>query len=99
LDVEVIRLAGTHKLKSEGKDGRPRFTELTIGFALCLGPEGFVVWQAWGDEEIGYYLNEYVERGRAKIHDWAQGEIMMAALEGVMASAVSPLFPLSGGRS
>lgn len=99
LDVEVIRLAGTHKLKSEGKDGRPRFTELTIGFALCLWPEGFVVWQAWGDEEIGYYLNEYVERGRAKIHDWAQGEIMMAALEGVMASAVSPLFPLSGGRS
>jgi len=99
LDVEVIRLAGTHKLKTEGKDGRPRFTELSIGFALCLGQEGFAVWQAWGDEEIGCYLDQYVEKGRANIHDWAQGEIMMAALEGVMASTVSPLGPLIGRLS
>lgn len=37
-------------------------------FVLGIGPEGMIVWQAWG--EHGYRLDEWIARGGAKIRSW-----------------------------
>ncbi|KAJ9663605.1 hypothetical protein H2201_005566 [Coniosporium apollinis] len=49
-----------------------QYFEFSHVFVVGVGPEGVIVWQAWGKH--GYRLDEYLGRNGARIRDWKEAE-------------------------
>ncbi|KAK3632884.1 hypothetical protein LTR56_016063 [Elasticomyces elasticus] len=62
VDVHIFELAAKHKAD--------KFTSLAHSFAIGIGPEGVVLWQAWG--EHGYSLDQYIKRDGARLRTWQE---------------------------
>jgi hypothetical protein len=41
-------------------------------FTIGVGPEGVIIWQAWGKH--GYRLDEYLNNGHGRIRDWSEAD-------------------------
>ena len=39
---------------------------------MGIGPEGVIVWQAWGKH--GYRLDEYLDGGHARLRSWDEAD-------------------------
>ncbi|KAK5682446.1 hypothetical protein LTS10_005574 [Elasticomyces elasticus] len=62
VDVHIFELAAKRKADS--------FTSFAHSFAIGIGPEGVIVWQAWG--EHGYSLDKFIENGGARLRNWQE---------------------------
>ncbi|KAK4901140.1 hypothetical protein LTR27_001696 [Elasticomyces elasticus] len=62
VDVHIFELAMTGKAKP--------YTSFAHSFVLGVGPEGVIIWQAWG--EHGYAFDKYIERGGARLRTWQE---------------------------
>ncbi|KAK4959190.1 hypothetical protein LTR10_003990 [Elasticomyces elasticus] len=62
VDVHIFELAAKHKAE--------KFTSFAHSFAIGIGPEGVIVWQAWS--EHGYSLDQYIKRDGARLRTWQE---------------------------
>jgi hypothetical protein len=63
-DVHIFELA------KQGKS--EQYFSFAHSFVVAIGPQGFVVWQGWG--EHGYRLDEWIGRDRDCVRDWDKVE-------------------------
>jgi hypothetical protein len=64
VDIHIFRLA-----QAKTAD---QWSSFAHSFVVGVGPEGVTIWQAWG--EHGYRLDEYIDRGGARLRSWDEAE-------------------------
>lgn len=70
VDVEMIE-------RGENKNKPMGYSSFAHTFVLAIGREGWRVFQSWG--EHGYRLDEYLERGGARLRDWKEAKAFLKA--------------------
>jgi len=78
------------ELAKQGRSGD--YTSFAHSFVMGIGEQGVVVWQAWG--EFGYGIDEYLERGGARIRSWEEADRFVASFEKFLPGKVSCVFVL-----
>ncbi|KAK5706477.1 hypothetical protein LTR97_001466 [Elasticomyces elasticus] len=66
----LVSLVDVHIFELAAKRKADNFTSFAHSFAIGIGPEGVIVWQAWG--EHGYSLDKFIENGGARLRDWQE---------------------------
>lgn len=64
-------------------------------FVVAVGPEGFVVWQAWG--EHGYNLAEWLKRDGDRVRTWEEAEDFIKDFTKLTTGKVRGIYALPGG--
>ncbi|TLD34381.1 uncharacterized protein E2P81_ATG04546 [Venturia nashicola] len=67
-----VSLADVHMIQLASRGQSAGHFSFAHSFAVAIGPEGFVIWQAWG--EHGYRLDEWMGRGGDRIRTWDEAE-------------------------
>lgn len=82
MDVHIFELA---------KIGRDRdYSTFAHCFVIGIGPEGIIIWQAWG--ENGYRLDEYLARGGGRTRSWSEADAFAKDFESFVGINVSVPF-------
>jgi len=63
------------------------YTTFAYGFVLSVGPEGVIVWQAWGRDEYG--MEEWIAEGGSRLRDWQEADVFVDTFEKFGAYKVS----------
>ncbi|KAE9965300.1 hypothetical protein BLS_004801 [Venturia inaequalis] len=67
-----VALADVHIFEMAQRGTSDQVFSFAHSFVVSVGPEGFVVWQAWG--EHGYNLAEWLKRGGDRVRTWEEAE-------------------------
>jgi hypothetical protein len=70
--VLAVALVDVHILELAQRGAAEPYFSFAHVFTIGIGPEGVVIWQAWG--KYGYRLDEYLKDGHARIRDWSEAE-------------------------
>jgi hypothetical protein len=70
--VLAVALVDVHTFELAQRGAAETYFSFAHVFTLGVGPEGVVIWQAWG--KCGYRLDEYLNDGHARIRDWSEAE-------------------------
>lgn len=89
--VMGVKLTDRHIFDLAAQGVSDRYFTFAHSFAVGVGPEGFVVWQAWGKH--GYRLDEYVRDGHARVRSWDEGRRFVDDFEKLAQCKVSGLSP------
>lgn len=81
IDVHIFELARQGKSQD--------YTSFAHTFVLGIGPEGVIIWQGWG--EHGYGLDEYINKGQARVRSWQEAGDFVDVFENFTAYKVSGL--------
>jgi hypothetical protein len=90
MTVLAVSLVDVHifELAHQGKSA-PYFSFAHV-FTMGIGPEGVIIWQAWGKH--GYRLDEYLHDGHGRVRDWTEVEQFVRDFDKLAAQKVSQLF-------
>lgn len=85
--VMGVRLEDVHmfELLERGETGN--YCTFSHIFALGIGPEGFVVWQTWAEQD--YPFDKYIEDGHDRVRNWDEAEQFIRDFEKLMGLKVS----------
>ena len=66
-----------------------KYSPFTHTFTMGIGPEGFILWQARGDNcpELPS-LDEYLAGGGDCVHDWKTGDVFIKDFEKLVTKPV-----------
>ncbi|QDS74147.1 hypothetical protein FKW77_001341 [Venturia effusa] len=67
-----VQLLDVHFLQLSSRDAVAGHCSFAHTFAVAIGPEGFVIWQGWG--EHGYRLDEWIDCGGDRVRTWDEAE-------------------------
>ncbi|KAI9642015.1 hypothetical protein NHQ30_009886 [Ciborinia camelliae] len=79
-DVHIFELARVRKAE--------RYSSFAHSFVAGIGPEGMVIWQAWG--EHGYRLDEYLGRSGDRVRTWSEADAFVKDFESLVAKNRGP---------
>jgi len=85
----MVSLVDVHmfELVKQGKHGT--YSTFAHSFALGVGPQGAIVWQGWDSEEDGYWLDKWIDNGKARVRDWQEAGEFVDTFEKFVAYKVS----------
>ncbi|KAG7429440.1 hypothetical protein Forpi1262_v009491 [Fusarium oxysporum f. sp. raphani] len=70
--VMAVSLTDVHIFTLAKRGGAEQYFSFAHVFTLGVGPEGVMIWQAWGKH--GYRLDEYLRDGHARLRDWDEAD-------------------------
>jgi hypothetical protein len=75
------------KKKGRKKEKEKTYTSFAHTFVLGIGPEGVILWQAWG--EHGYGLDQWIKDGETRVRTWQEVGDLVSDFESFVAYEVS----------
>ena len=70
--VLAASLVDVHIFELAQQGASEQYFSFAHVFIIGVGPEGIIVWQAWGKH--GYRLDEYLNDGHARVRDWREAD-------------------------
>lgn len=85
--VMAVSLTDVHIFKLAERGGAEQHFSFAHVFTVGVGPEGVMIWQAWGKH--GYRLDEYLRDGHARLRDWDEADQFVHDFEKLASGKVS----------
>ncbi|TGO07031.1 hypothetical protein BTUL_0344g00020 [Botrytis tulipae] len=70
--VFAVALVDVHIFELAQRGASEPYFSFAHVFTIGVGPEGVIVWQAWGQH--GYRLDEYLNNGHGRVRDWSEAD-------------------------
>jgi hypothetical protein len=85
--VLAVALVDVHIFELAQRDASEPYFSFAHVFTIGVGPEGVIVWQAWGKH--GYRLDEYLNDGHGRVRDWSEADQFVRDFDKLAAQKVS----------
>jgi hypothetical protein len=87
--VLVVSLVDVRIFEKAKKGESQGYTSFAHTFVLGIGPEGVIIWQAWG--EHGYRLDQWINNDGARLRSWREADAFVDDFEKFVSYEVSRL--------